>query len=151
ARIARVRFLLYQCLLVPHQEIPPRAGVRLGTSVDYGDIAALGLTPFELVLEVGLRGGIFREQDQAGGVLIDAVHHQRPPLAVRTEALFEQIEDRRHAAIAFERHRQQSGRLVDGDQTVVLEDDVEVADDAGPGANACRAGTVGPDSYAVAG
>src|SRR4029453_8104949 len=105
----------------------------------------------ELVLQVRSGRGIFREKDEAGGVLVDAVHHERSALAVRTETFLELIVDGRHATIAFERHGEQAGRLVDDDQTVVLEDDIEIADGAGPGTSARGAGTIGPDPYAVAG
>src|SRR5687768_6199227 len=49
--IARMRLLLDQRLLVPHQMIPPAPFARRRMAVDHGEVDALGLAAFELRLE----------------------------------------------------------------------------------------------------
>ena len=51
--------------------------------------------------------------------------------------------------IALERHRQETGRLVDDDEAVVFVDDVQVADDADAGTGFRAAGTVDPEADVV--
>ena len=52
--IARVRFLLDERCRVPYQSISPRAGWRIGISVDHCQVHALRLTPLELRLQPAL-------------------------------------------------------------------------------------------------
>ena len=51
--------------------------------------------------------------------------HVRPALAMGLEAVGDQVVDRRHRALALERHRQQARGLVDDEKHVVFIDDVE--------------------------
>ena len=76
----------------------------------------------ELSLQVILRGGRFREYDQARRVAIDAVDDERPAAAAAAQVLLQIVEHRARvfAPAQRQRHGQESGRLVEHDQRVVL-------------------------------
>src|SRR5262245_19199284 len=88
ARIARMRLLLDQRLLVPHQVIAPAPARGRRMTVDDGEVDALRFAALELRLEPRLRRRVLREDDEAGRVLVDPVNDQRPPLAGRPEMPF---------------------------------------------------------------
>ncbi len=102
-------------------------------SVDHGPVDPFGFPALELRLQAALCHGILGEYHQAGRVLVDTVHDQRPAPAGRTEVGFDLVVHGRGIALALEGNRQQARGLAHHEQHIVLEDDVEVA--ARPGAH----------------
>ena len=75
---------------------------------------------------------------------------KRPPLAERAEVILDLLVHRRRVALALQRHAEQSGRLVDDEHGLVLEDDVEIADPGLGPAPLRAARTVHPDTDGLA-
>ena len=129
ASIARVRLLLNQRSWIPDQMIAPRARQRRRVTVHDGLVDALRLMPFELRLQRRLRRGGFREQDETRRVAIDPVDDERPAPAAPAEVGLEILEERRRvmAPLRGQRYGEQSGRLVQDDEHIVLVDDRQIA------------------------
>ena len=125
--IPRVRLLLNERLGIPDQPIAPGAGRRRGMTVDDGEIHALGLVPPELIPEQSERVCADGEHDQTRCVAVDAMDDERPSLAARPQVVAELVLDGRRPIPAREWYRQETGRLVDDDQGVVLVDDLGFA------------------------
>src|SRR5262252_4940418 len=92
AGIARAGFLLNQRLRVPRKRVAPRAGGRRGVPVDDRLIDTLRLAALELLLQRLARRRSLCEDDQAGSVAIDPVHHERPPPPAAPEICLEVLE-----------------------------------------------------------
>src|SRR2546427_2018965 len=89
ARIARARLLLYQRMLIPHEMIAPRAGGWTRVAVHHRTVDARRLVLLELFFQPRLRVGALREDDEARGVAVDAVHERRPPRAAGAEMVLD--------------------------------------------------------------
>ena len=115
------------------------------------EIDAVRFATRELRFQPLLRLRILREDDQTGGVLVDAMDDEGTALAVGSEAVFDLLVDGGHIRLPLERHRQETGRLVHDDQVVVFEHDVEVADTTDARTCLRAAGPVHPQADHVAG
>ena len=58
-------------------------------AIDDGPVDTVRLAALELGLQRRLGGGVLRKDDEAGGVLVDAVDDERLPPAERAEVLFD--------------------------------------------------------------
>src|SRR5262245_26557288 len=87
ASIASVRALLDQRFRIPQETIQPCARGRGRMAVHDGQIHTLGLPSLELRFEPRLGLDVLGEDDEARGVAIDAMHDERPSLAVRPEVV----------------------------------------------------------------
>src|SRR4051812_15984028 len=98
-------------------------------AVDDGEVDALRLAPLELRFERLLGALVLGEQHQAGRVAVDAVHDERPPPAALPEIALEILEHRRRvvAPAQWERHGEETRRLVEDDERIVLVDDAQLA------------------------
>jgi hypothetical protein len=83
--------------------------------------------PEELLLQDRLGRRVFGEHHNARRVPIDSVNGQRPPCPMRAQVPIDLIEHRVGARLPLERHREQSRRLVHGNQIIVFIQDVEIA------------------------
>ena len=77
ARISSVGLFLDQRSIVPDQMIAPGTGCRFRMSVDDRLVDAFRFVPEELLLQRRLRGGMPGEDDDPGGVAIDAMDRER--------------------------------------------------------------------------
>ena len=85
-------------------------------------VGLASLAGTELLLKCGQRAALLGDEQQAGGLAVEAVHQfQEPGLRPRTPQLLDHAEA--HAAAAVNRH---AGRLVDHQQVLVLEHDREL-------------------------
>ena len=91
------------------------------------DVRAPGLVVLELLLQRVLGLGRLRQRDEARGLPVEPVHDEhalgRPP--AREHPAHRRVQ--RLRALAVRRHREQSRRLVDDEQVVVLVHDVQRA------------------------
>ena len=126
-RIVRPGGFLNERRRIPGETITPRSGSRLQVTLDDRQVDALRFAPPELLDERPLRRSGSRKNDEPRRVLIDPVHDEWTPLAVRSIPVLERIENRRRSGTAFERHGKQSRRLVDDDDRVVFVHDSDVA------------------------
>ena len=124
-RIACVRLFLNERFRVPDEVISPGALRRFYPAMHDGVVDAFRFPALELILQGALCDRILGEHHQSRGILVDAMDDVRPALAMGLEAVGDQVVDRRHRALALERHRQQARGLVDDEKHVVFIDDVE--------------------------
>src|SRR5262245_60061202 len=120
-----MRLLLYQRLLVPDEHVPPHTGPRIWCSINDRPIDAVRFATPELILQDPLRIRVLGKHHEAGGVLVDTVHREWPAPAVGSLAIFDLSEHGRSIRPALQRHTQDSGRLVDDDERLVVIDDIE--------------------------
>ena len=92
-------------------------------AVDDGAVHALGLAAAKLILQRGVRLRMLRDHDETRRVAIDAVDDERPPIAMRPEMIFEDVDDRCRRVFLRQRHGEQARRFVDDDQVVVFVQD----------------------------
>ncbi len=90
ARIRGVRLLLNERFAVPDEIVAPGAGFGTWVSVHNRAIHTLRFPALELLLEILLRAGVLREDDEAGGVLIDAMYDEETLAATPGESLRQQ-------------------------------------------------------------
>ena len=126
-RIAPIGFLLNECLVVPGEMIAPRASWRVGLPINDREIHPFGLTAPELVLEACLRLRLHRKEHQAGRVTIDAMDDKRLPLPFGSQVEHELVLHRVCVLLARQRHGQQTSRLVDDDNGLILVNDGQFA------------------------
>jgi hypothetical protein len=120
-------------------------------AVDDGKVDTFRLVPLELILQPALRIRPRREHDEARRVAIDPVNDEWFSLAACSQMNGELFFDARPVIAGREGHGQHPGRLVDNDDRRVLVHDAQVAVGAGSAPAAARAaGTIHPDSNAVA-
>ncbi len=107
----------------------PGAGRGRRHAVDHRLVDPLRTMPLELLLQRELRGFALGEQHQARRIAIDPVHDERAPPAAPAQIDLEILEHRARvvAALQRQRHRQQSGRLVQHDQRLVFVDHRQIA------------------------
>jgi hypothetical protein len=79
------------------------------------------------------------------------VDDEGTPLAARPEAVLNLVEHGRRLALAFQRHREQSRRLVHDNQLVVFVHHVQIACRPGPRPPLRAAGAIDPHADDVAG
>ena len=149
-RIALGGLFLDERITIPDRPIAPRTALRRGMAIDDSDIHPLGLTPCELFLQRVLCRLILREPARPRGIAIDAMDDVGTAFTPRPEVQLDQIRQRGFVLPAWQWDRQQARRLVGHEQFVVFVDDAKriVAVAAGSGFRA--AGTIHPDSNAVA-
>src|SRR5947209_12278290 len=106
-----MRLFLHQRRRVPNQMVAPGAGARRRVAVDDRAIDAFRLAPLELFLQRSLRVRALREDDEAGGIAIDAVDDERPSLTADPQIPRELVVRRSGVAPPLERHGEQPRRL----------------------------------------
>ena len=89
-------------------------------AIHYGEIHALRGALAELVLQRGVRPRILGKHDDTRRITIDAMHHERLSLAMRSKVVLDLIEDRFFLPTSFKRDREQPSRLVEHDQILIF-------------------------------
>jgi hypothetical protein len=90
-----------------------------------GEVGSFRLTFFELRFERDHRRRLFGEENDPGGVTIDAVNDKRGLAMGRSEMGRDLILEAWFVRLCWERNGQQSSRFVDDDQAGILIEQVE--------------------------
>ena len=91
-------------------------------AADDGEVVFSQLVALELAADLARAVGIEREQQHAGGALVEAMQGMHPPADLVAQQLHGEA---RFMAVDVAAVHQQSGGLVDGDQAVVAVENVE--------------------------